>query len=204
MRKEFAVGNRLNVFGLAALMTLVALASGAGCRSAQGPGTVTQAPVEGAQMLNGDEDRPPIVVYESSIDFLHGHRWQGAGHRRWAPNDPQGKDVASLEAVVIDRAPGSADGTVCVAAGDTVMIDYQPAGGGAAKRFTVKRERIGQQWVPVLSTGDVDMTHSKRRLKFDENGSVKQVTAGTGSTPGKSCGPFAADRNILVFIDYKY
>ncbi len=168
-------------FAAAALILAIGLTGWAGC-AAESP------------QPTSDEDRPPIVVYESSIHFSHGHVWQPAGTRKWAPLHPGGRDFGRFEVYVVDRT--NATGTVCIAQGATVDFEYELTAGGT-QTFTLVKEGPRR---PVLSTANLELEHNQHRLKSKDTdaGYIKQV-----KVDGKPCGgPFAEDRKIRVYVEF--
>jgi hypothetical protein len=160
-------------------------------------------------ILEGDDDRPPVVVNNGSVIFNGGdpgdpdtvkinwHDWkQDSGGSQWKPDFPGGFNVDHYE-VTVTKA-----GQVCTSAkGDTVAIAYTVDGGNPpppAATFTILISSGGRR-EPKVDPGGLTMTPTSlvtgpngvntvpAKLTYSTNGYISNVTVSSSGTPTGSC-----------------
>jgi hypothetical protein len=143
------------------------------------------------------EDRPPIVVSEGSIEFSHGHKWNGVGgKKKWKPNHANGRSVTGYDVMAVNRT----DLTVCLATGKKITIDYEWTD-GSVKQFVLSLEQVGGsgKFEPTLdSPDDLDDTN-KWKLKLGDARAVRAVA----DENGRSC-TFTANKDVQVYVSPKH
>jgi hypothetical protein len=143
---------------------------------------------------DNEEERPPIVVDASEIEFSHGHKWKDHGNRKkWKPEHGDGKTVTGFDVIAIDTSAA----TVCLADDQPkVEIDYTLTAGGTVK-FTVDRELRREVYEPRLTTEETltYVGNNKRRVKLAKEGLITKVVAG-----GTACPPFSNGAKVRVII----
>jgi hypothetical protein len=143
-----------------------------------------------------DDDRPPIVVSEGSIQFGHGHRWKQReqnNKKKWKVDHSAGKTVTTYQVLAINLT----DLKVCVVTAPKISIDYELTN-GQTRTFVLSRQEIGSsgKWEPILDAPeDLDDTN-KLGLSFGGAGGIKRVAPETG----QAC-DFALGEDVLIYVN---
>jgi hypothetical protein len=158
------VSDKSSRFLAAAAILLLGLAGAWGCAHAFFP-------------LDNEEERPPIVVDTSQIEFSHGHKWKDHGNgKKWKPEHDNGKTVTGFDVIAIDRS----NAKVCLADNQPkVEIVYTLTAGGMVT-FTVDLEQRKDIYEPRLTTTETltYVGNNKRRVKLAKDGLITKVVAG--------------------------
>jgi hypothetical protein len=143
-----------------------------------------------------DDERPPIVVNEGSIEFrVETYPWKkDLIGRQWKPDQPDGKKVGDFD-VKVTGADGSCPGMV----GKQISIEYSE--GNAVHTFRVYRQRrngIGKHEPKLDSPVDFVVDSSAMRLTFgaQNQGRVSKVVVSQG--PGGQCASASGSLRIEI------
>ncbi len=151
-------------FAVTALILLIGLAGWAGC-SSFGP----------RDTLADDDERPPIVVYESSIHFANGYGWtdQNGDKKVWRPTQPNGKHLKHYDVVVTTTTSKASCPNM---SGKTIEINYE----SRTFKLLTKPHAGGKKDEPELESPDaLDLDTSGLILDFAEGGKIKKIKVGS-------------------------